>query len=76
LSLEELEGPKTRVIQQQPPQLDNMNATLGADSTVFNMFLQSMKNAGQLPDKPSPAVRKRKHFLHIINNFYTGTQKE
>ena len=74
MSLEELEGPKQRVVQQQQlSQPENKNeVTSGPDSSVFNLFLQSMKNAGQLPDKPSPAVREKCtcNYVNLLGLYY------
>jgi len=55
MSVEELEGsPKKNSSHTQPA--DSFDATPAPDKSAFNMFLNSMKAAGQLPDKPSPVV--------------------
>lgn len=53
LSLEEIEGrgKPSSVINNA---IDNQNGAL--DNRAFNSLLLSMKNAGQLPEKPSPIV--------------------
>lgn len=53
LSLAEIEG---RVQQPSVPNGHTENQTPTSDKSAFNSLLMSMKNAGQLPEKPSPIV--------------------
>ena len=53
LSLAEIEG---RVQQASVPNGHTDNHEESSDNSAFNSLLMSMKNAGQLPEKPSPIV--------------------
>ena len=48
MNLEELE--------EAMPNLDTNNVNVKKDKSAFNIFLKTMKDAGQLPEKPSPVV--------------------
>eukprot|EP00111_Clytia_hemisphaerica_P011414 TCONS_00033427-protein len=59
LSVDELEGRSTKpqpLLTQHDIPSQKPHEHQQHDNNAFNMLLQSMKNSGQLPDKPSPAV--------------------
>lgn len=51
LNVEQLEGEAT---SKQPVHEEHNQKPV--DESAFNMFLKTMKDAGQLPEKPSPVV--------------------
>lgn len=53
LNVEELEGESPGKSLES-----NIEKSETKDKSAFNMFLKTMKDAGQLPEKPSPVVSK------------------